>query len=235
MLREKSEPRYRHRHYRSAAAIAALMLIAGPSNAAKPPETWDGLVQVKSKRLDLVYLQPGADFRGYTKVMIEPTEVAFRKNWRKDFNRDRRSLSSQVSERDVERAIAAGIAKANDIFAKAWTSGGYVIVNEPGLDVMRVRTGILNVSVNAPDQQQPGRSMSFAPEAGEATLFVEARDSMTGALLGRAVDRELAGDNGAALRTQASNRSDFRYLAEDWAEKTVRGMNELKALSPIAQ
>ena len=77
--------------------------------------------------------------------------------------------------------------------------------------------------------------MSFAPEAGEATLFVEARDSMTGSLLGRAVDRELAGDNGAALRTQVSNRSDFRYLAEEWAQRTVRGMSELKALSPIAQ
>lgn len=63
------------------AAIASAILLAGVAAAAKPPSTWDGLVLVGSKRLDLVYLQPGADFRGYSKVMLDPTEVAFHKNW----------------------------------------------------------------------------------------------------------------------------------------------------------
>jgi hypothetical protein len=42
------------------------------------PDTWDGLVEVKPKRMDAAYLLPGADFRSYTKVMIDPSEVAFR-------------------------------------------------------------------------------------------------------------------------------------------------------------
>jgi Protein of unknown function (DUF3313) len=221
------------RHRILTAAIAGMVLVAGTANAAKPPATWDGLVQVKSKRLDLVYLQPGADFRGYAKVLIEPTEVAFAKNWQRDYNRSTRMLSGRVSDSDMQDTISKAVRAAHDIFAQAWTKAGYAVVNEPGPDVLRVKTGVVNIRVTAPDTQTAARSYSFSEEAGEATLFVEARDSMTGALLGRAVDQKIVGDTMTAWRTSASNRSDFRYQVERWAETSVRGMSELKALSPI--
>jgi len=214
------------------AAIAAAMQVAAPA-AAKPPTNWDGLVQVKAKRLDLVYLQPGADFRGYTKVMLAPTELAFQKDWRRDYNSATRSLSGRVSDRDIQEALTKGVAAANDIFADAWTKAGYTVVSEPGPDVLRVNTGIVNIRVSAPDQRTAGRSYNFAGEAGSATLFVEARDSMTGALLGRAIDQKIAGDNSTAWRTSSSNRADFRAMAERWASASVRGIDELKSLSPI--
>jgi Protein of unknown function (DUF3313) len=214
------------------AAVATVSIVAGPA-VAKPPTNWDGLAQVKSKRLDLVYLQPGADFRAYSKVILEPTEIAFAKNWQRDYNRSTRNLSSRVSDADIQDAITKGVKAADDIFAKAWTKGGYAVVTQPGPDVLRVKTGVVNITVNAPDQPVAGRSYNFAGEAGYATLFVEARDSQTGALLGRAVDQGIAGDNSAAWRTASSNRSDFRDLAQHWAEVSVRGMSELKALSPI--
>ena len=106
-------------------------------------------------------------------------------------------------------------------------------MNAPGPDVMRVKTGFVNIWVNAPDRPSAGRSYSFSAEAGRATFFVEARDSMTGALLGRAVDQRIVGDNLNAWRTRVSNRGDFRDQVEQWAVTSVRGMTELKALSPI--
>ena len=212
------------------AAFASASMLAGPAVVAKPPTNWDGLVQVKSKRLDLVYLQPGADFRGYTKVMVEPTEVAFAKNWQRDYNRASRALSGRVSDRDVEEAVSEGVKAAHDIFTAAWTKGGYAVVTEPGPDVLRVKTGIINITVNAPDQPTSARSYSFSDEAGSATLFVEARDSTTGALLGRAIDQGIVGDNTAAWRTASSNRADFRDMVENWAQISVRGMTELKSL-----
>ena len=214
-------------------AMAILMVVVGAASAAKAPTSWDGLVQVKSKRLDLVYLQPGADFRAYNKVMIEPTEVAFAKNWQRDYNRSTRNLSSRVSDADIQEAVAEGVKAANDIFAEAWTKGGYTVVTDPGPDVLRVKTGLVNITVNAPDQPVAGRSYNFSGEAGFATLFVEARDSQTGALLGRAVDQGIAGDNSAAWRTASSNRSDFRQLVQRWATVSVQGLTELKALSPL--
>jgi len=59
------------------AAIAGMVLTSSVANSAAPPDSWDGLVKVKSKRLALAYLQPGADFRVYTKVMLDPTEVEY--------------------------------------------------------------------------------------------------------------------------------------------------------------
>jgi len=176
----------RHRFF---AAALAVLVLGSAFAAAKAPPTWDGLVQVKSKKFDLVYLQPGADFRAYTKVLIEPTEVAFAKDWQRDYNRSTRALSSRVSDSDVEEALTKGVAAATDIFTNAWTKGGYTVVSAPGPDVLRVKTGVVNISVTAPDRQTAGRSYTFAGEAGYATLFVEARDSLTGALLGRAVDQ----------------------------------------------
>ena len=219
-----------------AAAVAGALLLSGPAGAARPPDTWDGLVKVASKRLDLAYLQQGADFRGYTKVMLEPTEVAFHKNWQREHNLDSgRNLGARVSDRDVHDAILKGVSASNEIFAEAWTKGGYQVVSEPGPDVLRIKTGVVNIWVNAPDMPTAGRNYSFAPEAGQATFFVEARDSMTGALLGRAVDQRYAGDGGPNWRTSVSNRGDFRDLVSNWARDGVRGLNELKALSPIRQ
>ena len=218
------------------AAIAAAMLLSGPARGAPPPDTWEGLVKVQSKRLDLAYLQPGADFRVYTKVMLDPTEVAFAKNWQRDYNSSSsRNLSGRISDRDVQEAIVKGVSASNEIFAEAWTKGGYAVVDQPGPDVLRIKTGVVNIWVNAPDVPTAGRSHTFAPEAGSATFFVEARDSMTGALLGRAVDQRYAGDAGGNWRTSVSNRGDFRDLVTNWANDGVRGVNELKSLSPIRQ
>jgi hypothetical protein len=219
----------------TAAACAALLLWPTQPAAGKPPHSWDGLVQVPSKRLELVYLQPGADFRSYTKVMLDPTEVAFHKNWRRDYNRNSRDLAGKVSDGDIERAVSEGITAASAIFEKAWAKGGYPVVTEPGPDVLRVRTAILNITVSAPDMRSPGRSYSFSDTGGSAQLVIEVRDSMTNALLGRAVDGQVAGDSTVGWRSSVSNRSDFRDLAEQWARQSVAGMTLLKAMKPIGE
>jgi hypothetical protein len=218
------------KHLALFAAAIANASIAGSAVFAKPPTNWDGLVQVKSKHLDLVYLQPGADFRGYTKVMVEPTEVAFAKNWQRDYNRGSRGRAARVSDRDMQDAVTRGVKASHDIFTNAWTKGGYAVVTEPGPDVLRVKTGIVNIIVTSPDRSTASSSRSFAREAGSATLFVEVRDSMTGALMGRAVDQAIAGDNSAAWRTASSNRADFREMVERWANISMRGVTELKTI-----
>jgi hypothetical protein len=215
-------------------AAAALALAGGSAAlAAKPPATWDDLVRVDSKRLSYVYLLPGASFRPYTKVMLDPTEIAFRKSWQRDYNSTTRGLSTRISDADVERAITEGGKAASEIFARAFAAGGYPVVTQPGPDVLRVRTAVVDLSVTAPDKMTAGRSRTYGGEAGSATLIVEVRDSVSDAILGRAVDSQVAGDHSYMMsRNRATNRSDFRYVAEDWAKDSVKGLNELKRLSP---
>jgi hypothetical protein len=211
----------------------AMVTLAGAAVAATPPETWDGLVRVKSKKLPLVWLQPGADFSGYSKVMIDPTEVSFEKDWARNYNRGVKGISSKVTDADVEKTVQQATGAATDIFAQAFTKAGYQVVKDPGPDVLRVRTLIFNISVRAPDVLTAGRQTSFASEAGEASLAVELRDSESGALLGRGVDRKLAGSNITTLRNSVTNRADFNALVRSWADTSARGLTELKALPRV--
>ena len=63
--------------YLLVAASAGFIFASAPAMAKSAPPNWDGLVEVKAKQLDLAYLLPGADFRPYTKVLLdEPEAVA---------------------------------------------------------------------------------------------------------------------------------------------------------------
>jgi hypothetical protein len=198
------------------------------------PATYNGLVRVKSKRLRAVYLKPGADFRVYHKVMIDPTHVAFKKDWKRDYNSTKRGHAGRVTDADMQRAVDRAVGESSNIFAQAFTKGGYAVVTSPGPGVLRVSTALVNITVTAPDIQTAGRSSTFAGEAGQATLVVEARDSVSGELLGAAIDARLAGDNSIGMRrTTVSNRADFQRLIGDWARISVNGLGELKSTSPV--
>jgi hypothetical protein len=223
----------RHRFSVSAAALMGHIAFSAAFAAENPSPSWDGLVAVQSKRLDAVYLMPAPDFRTYTKVMFDPVEVALKKNWLRDYNRTAGDLSGQISNADVQKAFETIRTQFGDIFAKAYSDAGYQVVTTPGPDVLRVRAGVMNLSVTAPDTR-PGSSRTFSRDAGEATLILEARDSETGAVMGRAVDRRFAGDDISRLmRNSVTNRSDFSRLFAVWAKASVDGLAELKALSPI--
>lgn len=213
-------------------ATWALVGAFGTALAADSPGSWDGLVEVKPKRMDAAFLLPGADFRSYTKVMIDPTEVAFQKDWMKNMNDPRRELSRRISQEDADRILETARINFDEIFNEAFTKGGYTVVTERGPDVLRVSTAVVNLYVNAPDVMAPGRSRTYTTEAGEASLVIEVRDSMTGALMGRVLDRrETQGMPGIA--TSVSNQSEFRTLFKQWAGITVKGLGELKELSPV--
>ncbi len=214
--------------------VAALALVIGASGAsAKAPETWDGLVQVKAKKLALAYLLPHADFRAYSKVMFDQPQVAFSKNWQRDFNRSAMTLSGRVSDKDVRDTVTQAEASLTKIFPERFTHEGYQVVTAPGPDVLRLGVAIVNLEVNAPERDVPGRSRSYAVDAGEATFAIEVRDSLTGQLLGRAVDRREAGEGPTYRRNYSSNLADFEALFDDWARIAARGLTELKSVSPV--
>jgi len=91
------------------AGLAALVWLAAPLAKAEEPKggTWDGLVEVKPKRIDAGYLLPGADFRPYKKFMMDPVEVAFKKDWMKDYNQDAATLSQRLTQEDLDNIAKA--------------------------------------------------------------------------------------------------------------------------------
>lgn len=225
-----------NRHWISATALLLAVLMATiPIEARRSmPANWDNLVRVDSKFLAGAYILPGADFRPYTKLMLDPTEVAFKKNWQRDYNSTTRGLGARISNADVEKAMERARDGFTEVLTKAYTDAGYQIVTAPGDDVLRVRTGVVDLDVNAPDQMRAGRSTTYADYAGAATYVIEVHDSMTGAILGRAVDRRAAGDTSVFfIRNRATNNNDFKKLFRKWADASVNGLNALKAMSPV--
>jgi len=202
--------------------------------AEQAPESWDGLVEVKSKKMDAAYLMPGADFRAYTKVMIDPSQVAFQKDWMKTINQQHRSVSGKVTDADAAKILEAARTNFDDVFAEGFEKAGVPVVKTPGADVLRVSTAVVNLYVNAPDTMQAGRSRSYTTEAGEATLILEVRDSLSGALLGRVLDRRETRQSSTMMAANSvTNMSDFRNLCRTWASISAKGLATLKQLSPI--
>jgi hypothetical protein len=217
---------------RKSLAALAFVLTLGSAVAEDAPTNWDGLVEVKPRKMEAAYVLPGADFRPYTKVMLDPAEVAFQKDWMKNMNQNT-PLSYQVTDRDAQKILDTARSNFDDIFHEAFTKAGYEVVTTAAPDVLRIRSGVLNLYVNAPDLNAPGRSRSFTANAGQATLFIEVRDSVSLALLGRVVDRRETRDTGMQMATSVSNLSDFRMLFKQWASIAAKGMDELKSVSPV--
>jgi Protein of unknown function (DUF3313) len=216
--------------------LAALIWLGSPLALAADSAAgnWDGLVEIKPKRIDAAFLLPGADFRPYTKLMLDPVEVAFKKDWEKNYNRDAATLSNRLTPEHVEKIAAAAREAFSEVFNEAYQKAGLQVVTTPGPDVLRVRPGVVNLYIAAPDTMTSSRSRTYTMESGEATLFLELRDSATGALLGRALDRRNTRNTGRVqVSNSVTNLSDFRALFRSWADISIKGFQELRASSPV--
>lgn len=214
--------------------LAGLMIVVSPVAAAqtKTQAGWNGLHKVETKKFDEAWLLPGADFKAYTKVLIDPTEAAFRKNWQKDWNDKHFDFNERITDDEARRILSAAQSGFQDIFTKAYRDAGYQVVTAPGPDVLRLKTYILNLDVAAPDFQKSS-VRTYSREGGSGVLVLEARDSMSGALLAQGVDGREIGDSAWAMRrTSLSNRADFEAAFSTWAKMSVDGLATLKTLPP---
>lgn len=200
----------------------------------------EGLVAVKSKKIDKVWLLPGADFLPYRKVILKKAEVAFQKSWVRDMNDSSASRLSRVTNADAMKIVEAARAGFDEIWAAAFRKYGYEVVAAPGEGVLEVTPRVVDLYLNAIDPSSAGgstgMSRTYALQAGEATLNLEVRDSRTGTLLGRVSDRrETMRTPTPQMVTSARNRAEFEQLFAVWAVIAAKGLDELKANSPLPE
>jgi len=228
------------RKWLAIASGAALIAAAGVPAFGQDARA-DGLVRASSTRFDEVYLRPGTDFRGYTKVMFDPAaQVTFARDWQRDLNNQRIAVLQGTSDHEAAEIAAKYRAGFNDAFVGSFTRGGYEIATAPGKDVLTVSIRLADLWINAPEtvtMALPGRT--YTSSAGYGTLVLELRDSTTGALLARVTDRRTAGDRGAfrtSFRntTPVSNDFNFSRMFGMWAGDSVKSLKDLKARSPVS-
>jgi len=215
-------------------AITLFTLTAVLSGCAQQvPDTVDGLVKVNKSKFDTVYLLPGADFAPYDKVIIDEPEVAFSQGWLRSYNSSAVS-GREIRDADAERILSDARKGVATEYAGAFSKAGYGVVTQPAADVLRMKVSVIDLRMNAPDVSSSAQTRTYAREAGEAKIIVEARDSVTGALLGRAMDQQRIGDNLFYERNRVTNHADFRQAFERWARLSVEGLDALKAASATA-
>jgi len=165
--------------------------LAAPYGA-PAPAGYDGLVSVQSRQLDAVYVRPNADLARYQRVMIDPVTVEFSKEWDRSVNDPR--YTTRIRPEDARRIADQTTANLDGILAEALKSRGYQIVSAPGPGVLRLSPHVTDLYVNAPDVFPPGYTRSFARDAGEATVTLEARDASNGTLVAVVTDHATAQD-----------------------------------------
>ncbi|MCM2329070.1 MAG: DUF3313 domain-containing protein [Lysobacter sp.] len=218
-------------------AAAALACLAASLALAQAPRDTEGLVAVKAKNVDEAWLLPGADFRPYRKVLLKRAEVAFQKNWVRDMSQSTGSrVGPRVSDEEAMNIVETARTGFDEIWAVAFRKVGYEVVNAPGEGVLEVAPRVVDLYINALDRHTSSPSRTYTVQAGEATLHLDVRDSRTGTLLGRVADRrETMKTATPQMASSGRNASDFAQLFATWAVIAAKGLEELKANSPLPE
>jgi len=188
--------------------------------------TFDGLHKVDNSQADLAWARPDFDISGYTKIWTVGAGIEYRQVQDKGRSSMARSQGGPYFIDDKARARFEKV--VGDVFkAELQKIDRYELVDGPGPDVLMVRGGLLDVISYVPPDAIGGRSEVFLSSVGEATLVLELRDSETGTILARSVDRRAAADMGGTLQRSntVTNTSEVKRVIRHWASRLREGLD----------
>lgn len=217
--------------------LGALLVFVTPGVQAAedvPQTTPEGMKLVKQTKSRIVYAMPGASLEPYTKVALVDCAVAFRKDWKRDYNRSA-SFELRVDDKDIERIKNDLAAEFKEVFTKVLTDAGHEVVDHTGPDVLVIRPAIINLDVTAPDVRAPGITHTIVRSAGEMTLYMELYDSMTSAIIARILDAKADNRGGFAMEaTKMHNKMEADRILREWATELEGHLGVAKAATSSA-
>ena len=212
------------------ACVAGLISLTGCATSAPPPATTpDGLELVRSDKHSAVYMKPDAQLDSYAKFGVVPCQVAFRKNWQRDYNSAHRSASQQVKQRDIDRIKTDLGAECTTFFANALSDEpAYDVVEDwqQGEDVLLVFPNIVNLDITSPDLNSPSMSRSYSASAGSMTLYLELIDAETSEVLVRAYDSKADPETFVNYANRITNRQAADRILSGWATRLRAAMDQ---------
>jgi hypothetical protein len=180
--------------------------------------SFDGLELIEASNVAAAYIDPEADFSVFQRVAILDPFVTFRSNWQRDVNRSRRR--GRINTSDMERIKADVASLFKEVFTERLEADdGFEVVVFADYDVLLLRPAIIDLDITAPDMRTGGRSRTYIASAGAATLYIELFDSVSGTIIGRAIDRRASRIPGrAAWAGRVTNTAEARRMFGGWAD-----------------
>ena len=178
--------------------------------------TFDGLYPVKGGTADAAWARPGADISQYSKIMLQGVGIEYRPGGESGRLYHARSRADHYEISDQQKEKFEAILR-EAFLEELGRSERFSLVNEPAPDVLLIRGGLLDVASLVPPEPI-GRTEIYLSRVGEATLVLEIRDSVSEAIIARAVDRRAAEDSlGIRESNRVNNTAEVRRLAKTWA------------------
>ena len=212
--------------------IFAVVLVActtAPPTIQTGPDaelSFDGLHKVDNSQADVAWARPDFDISGYTKIWpvgagIEYRQVKNRGRTSIDRTRGGPYFIDDKSRAQFEELVGKVFKEELEKIEK------FELVDGPGPDVLMIRGGLLDVTSYVPPDPVGGRSVVFLSSVGEATLVLELRDSETGTILARSIDRRAAETIGGTFTRSNSvtNSAEARRLIRFWATRLREGLD----------
>ena len=205
-----------------------VLAFAGFAAAQDAPETsFDGLVKQEKGRFKLTYVDPDIDFSVYNKYIAGTAQFQFRAVKKTSSMTARRSNQREfwISDADKQKLEDT----VSSIFAEELAkSETFTETNEPGPDTLIIR-GALHDIVSQVPPEIIGRGEIYLSSMGEATLIIEAVDSLSGEVIYRAIERRAAARPGNQLvvANTVTSWAELRRLARRWASNLRDGMDSI--------
>ena len=215
-------------------ALSAMVLgaCAGEPTLQTGPEaetTFDGLVRVDNSRFSDAWADPDADWARYDQVLPGQAFFEFRAVKKTPQTTSGRINSSTDEFWIPEDSRVRLEEEVSAVFAEELAnSERFTVTDAPGPNVLIIRGGLHDIVSRVPPELV-GRGDIFLRSVGEATIVIEAVDSMSGEVLARMVERRSAERPGGQMQRSSpvTTWAEIRRLARRWASTLVDGMDSL--------
>ena len=220
---------------RAVAVGVAALVIAGCATTEQVPNVrmsgflgdYSKLHHGRSGQAEFTYLDRNVDLSKYNKVILDPVQI-----WAAD---NKNSALGKLSREDQQLLVDYLYVSLHDALQR-----DYVIVNEPGPDVMRIRCAITEARANSPVKDllstvtPIGLGISYAKRlttgthSGVGVVSVEGEllDSVTGERIAAVIDRR-AGTK--SMLTKPTRWGDVQDAFNFWARRMQTNLALLRA------
>jgi hypothetical protein len=191
--------------------------------ASESEYSFDGLALSNDGSFDSIYVKPKVDFTLYDKVMLMPGDVSFKQNWAREHRED-------VTERDVSTIKTRLSRLVYESFKTSLAEQTrFQLVSDTGAGVLLLKPSIIKLDVHAPDVNTTSTSRKFVKSAGEASLYLEVYDSVSGEILARVIDHQEDREKGFfEWANRISNTTDAKRIIKKWTTRFNNLLNRTK-------